>query len=491
MTLSLHELFRVSSDTAARVSNHVVQGTCASDALLDDLARAQRMCLDAMQVRLRQKLSILDFTSAFISRSPPPAFVSDFSDIHECMRYAVKCCEKCCTAEQMRQLVPLLRCLQSDAPNNSVLLPLFVNMGGLVAVLAWAKNTVAQLKKHPDSQSMVVLTGILHIVSKFNVLPKQTVPSGACTLLLDIMGHRLPQISACVGVVLRCWMKCAERHTAAARESSVVDSRPKLASPAARSAALPQGAGSITSVGNSKVSSRARSADFGVIHSQKLVADLCEDEAKAVHDSKRACNSSRLPTSSMKTSAPLAFGVAPSPSQRSLAQPTPGIRQASPAACWQAGPAAWSSGGQQFSSHLQPSTASCQSSSLFLADQRAGRYPASFDGSEAAHALDSLAFMLHGDASTMVSLGGHPQDGIQARPFSDYNTAAYVDYGFSEMFAPPAIQDGDFFYSDDQFLADNETMSADDINSAFLAALQQFGQRDELRGLQSLCARFR
>jgi 3-hydroxy-3-methylglutaryl CoA synthase len=60
------------------------------------------------------------------------------------------------------------------------------------------------------------------------------------------------------------------------------------------------------------------------------------------------------------------------------------------------------------------------------------------------------------------------------------------------LFAPPAVtQDGDFFRSDDQYFANDVTMSSDAINRAFIAALRQFSQRDELSGLQSLCAKFR
>jgi hypothetical protein len=489
MTLSLQELFRMSSDTAARVKNHVVHGTSASDALLDDLARVQRMCLDAMHARLLQKASNLDLASVFVLRLPSPSFVCDFSDIDDCMRYVVKCCESCRTAEQMRQLVPILRCFQSNEPRNSVLLPLFIKMGGLSAVLEWAKRMATQLKMYPDSQSMVVLTGILHIISKFNVLPHQTVPSGACNLLLDVMAQRLPQISACVGAVLRCWMKCAERHASSStRDSTSVSLKPNLASPSARSASLPRGTvtGSCISVGNSEVPCLARSADSCIIHSHKLLAELYDDDSKVenvVHQSKRPCKFLPPPTSSKKTLASTACGNSSNPSPYSPDPTLSSIRQDYPA---QRPP-----GGRTTSSDLnRQSPGSCQSSTCFSAHQYHNPDPAAFDGSDAVHALDALASILRNDASSMLNRSRHSQDLIPTQSFSQYNAATAVDHSFSELFAPPTIQDDDFFYGDEQFFADDGSMTSDAINSAFIAALQEFGQRDELRGLQSLCARF-
>jgi hypothetical protein len=74
---------------------------------------------------------------------------------------------------------------------------------------------------------------------------------------------------------------------------------------------------------------------------------------------------------------------------------------------------------------------------------------------------------------------------------SSHDAAASVEQGFNELFAPPSAEDGDFFLTDDQFFVDDVTMSSDATNRAFIAALRDFSQRDELSGLQSLCARFR
>ena len=490
MSVALHELFRLSSETAARVSSQLVHGACASAALLDDLARAQRRCLDAMHTRLRQKASILDLNSAFTSRFrvPSPAFVCDFSDIDQCMRYTVKCCEECCGPEQMRQLVPILRCLQCDSPNNSVLMPLFVQMGGLVAVLSWAKRTAVQLNMHMDGHSMAVLTGILQIVSKFHVLPKQTIPSGACKLLLDIMGLRLPPISTCVVTILRCWMKCAERHASATtRDSISAPSKPKVASPGARSATWLQVNQTAASVCNVVVpSSAARSADCGATCSHKVVAELCEDEDKVenvVHQSKRRCDTSRLPAPSRRLTTSAVCDALSFPSQHPHASSLSSIRQSTP--------------NQSASSSLINSLDFGRSQSIhqhdaaFLAHQHSGFSPAAFDVEAAVHALDSLASILQQDASSVFTCGERSQLPFQSQDFKHHDAAASVEQGFTELFAPPSTEDGDFFLTDDQFFADDVTMSSDAINRAFIAALRDFSQRDELSGLQSLCARFR
>ena len=493
MSLPLFELLRKSSEAAARVNCHLVHGTCASDALLDDLARSQRICLDAMHARLRQKASILDLTSAFISRSPLSVFISDFSDVDDCMSYAVKCCKECCSAVQMRQLVPLLRCFQSDAPNNSVLLPLFIKMGGLVAVLDWAKSTLVQLKMHPDSQTMVMLIGILHIVSKFNVLPKQTVPSGACNLLLDIMDQRLPPISACVAVVLRCWMKCAERHASSSTRKRSVDAvKRKFASPAAVSASFRPVTESCRSVANAGVPCLAHSADSGAIHPlessicSKMVAKLCDNGVKVedvVHQSQRPCNVWSLPTSNVKTSASTACDDSLSPSKYSPALSSPNVRQSYPIER--------SSDALIAFFDLDRSPGSSQTPASFLAPRHSGFPPPAFLASEAVHALDTLASILQHDASSVSTRGARYPDLIQTQALRSDIAASAIDHSFSELFAPPAIQDGDFFYSDDQFLADDEIMSSDAINCAFILALREFSQREELSGLQSLCDRFR
>jgi hypothetical protein len=74
---------------------------------------------------------------------------------------------------------------------------------------------------------------------------------------------------------------------------------------------------------------------------------------------------------------------------------------------------------------------------------------------------------------------------------ADLSPAAAAEHRFAELFAPsPPIWGSEFFLSDDQFLAEDVTMSADAINRAFIDALQQFNRRDELTGLRSLCARF-
>ena len=239
MSVALHQLFRASAEAAARVSAAAAAGAGATDAQLDELATSQRACLDGLHARFRQKVLVLGLMPALTARPCPAAsaaFVPDFSDSEQCMRYAVRCCEECSSAEQMRQLVPLLRCFQNDAQNHSALLPLFVKTGGLVAVLAWAKRTAMQLKACADSSSMVVLTDVLHIVSKFDVSPNLSVPSGALTLLLDIMGCRLPPVSACVAAVLCCWMKYAERNSAGGSTSAL---KPTLAPRAPHSNASP------------------------------------------------------------------------------------------------------------------------------------------------------------------------------------------------------------------------------------------------------------
>ena len=318
MPVALHQLFRESAEAAARVNSSLAAGISVTDAQLDELATSQRACLDALHARLRQKTSVLGLASVLIARPPSLAFVSDFSDSEQCVRYAVKCCEECSSCEHMRQLVPLLRCFQNDAPNHSALTPLFVRMGGLVALLEWVKRTATQLKESgADSCSMPVLTGVLHIVSKFSVLPKQTVPSGACSLLLDIMGCRLPPVSACVAAVLRCWMKCAERNAAAAGSTAAL--KPKLAPPAAHAAAipaLPARSSALTSLaplprstppcGSAPLPRSSSTACGGNTHAHKLTAELCEDEAEAqdgVQQGKHPCSVAHLAPPISKRSA--------------------------------------------------------------------------------------------------------------------------------------------------------------------------------------------
>ncbi len=91
----------------------------------------------------------------------------------------------------------------------------------------------------------------------------------------------------------------------------------------------------------------------------------------------------------------------------------------------------------------------------------------------------------------MVTLGVFTHDAQQNQAYTHQHSSAAVNHGFAELFVPPPLHDSDFFYSDEQFYADDVTMSSDAINRAFIEALQQFNQRDELSGLQSLCARFR
>jgi hypothetical protein len=475
MAAPLHELFRVCAETAARVNSHLLSGAVISDAMLSELASSQSMCLEALHARLRQKASMLGLAPLFISRSPSQAFVSDFDDRDQCMQYTVKCCEDCRTPEQMRQLVPLLRCFQSDAPNNSALTPLFVKMGGLVAVLAWAKRTAIELKTSPSSHGTVVLIGVLHVVSKFNVLPKETVPTGACKLLLDIMGCRLPPISACVGAVLRCWMKCAERN---AKEITSAASKLKVAAPASRWAALPPDstrsrAPCASVVAPSRVPSC--SADSGVIPSRKFVAELCEDETdgeNCVQQSKRPCNWSHFPVLSKRPATITACGAPPVASSHPHAPPKANIRHTLHTV--------HASGSLE---HARDTSQSSVFSTPFT--------PPAFDASSTVQALETLAALLQHDScpAFMSNAGMHPPQ--HALPLGHYSSPPALDYTFTELFAPPALHDSDFFYSDDQFYADDVNVSSDAINRAFIQALQEFSQRDELIGLQSLCARFR
>ena len=132
-----------------------------------------------------------------------------------------------------------------------------------------------------------------------------------------------------------------------------------------------------------------------------------------------------------------------------------------------------------------------QHNAAILAHQHFGFSPAAFDVSAAVHALDSLASILQQDASSVFTCGERSQLPFQSQDFRHHDAAASVEQGFTELFAPPCTEDGDFFLTDDQFFADDVTMSSDAINRAFIAALRDFSQRDELSGLQSLCARIR
>jgi hypothetical protein len=473
MAAPLHELFRVCSENAASVNSQLLSGALTSDAMLSELARSQSMCLEALHARLRQKASMLGLAPSFISRSPPQAFVSDFNDTDQCMRYIVKCCEDCRTPEQMRQLVPLLRCFQSDAPNNSALIPLFVKMGGLVAVLAWAKRTAIQLKTSPSSCSSVVLVGVLHMISKFNVLPKETVPTGACKLLLDIMACRLPPVSACVGAVLRCWMKCAERN---AKNITSVASKLKVAAPATRAAALiPDITRCRAPCGSVVVPSRepSCSADSGIVRSRKFVAELCEDEADGrdcVQQSKRPCNGLHFPVLSKRPATISSCGSAPVTSSHPHAA---NIRHSSRTA-------------HAYRS-LEHGTDTSQSSAVFSTTVK----PAASDASSTAQALEALAALLQHDSCPTFIRDASMHTPQHMPALGHDSSAAALDYSFTELFAPPPLQDSDFFYSDDQFYAEDANVSSEAINRAFIQALQEFSQRDELSGLQSLCARFR
>ena len=487
MALTLLENIRLSAEAAARVKIHLLSGPSAPAALLDELATLQYKCLAALHARLRQKASILGLTPAFITRIPSQAFVSDFSDTDQCLLYAAKRCEECSTAEQMRQLVPILRCLQSDAPNSAALLPLFVKMGGLVAVLEWAKRTAAQLKASPDSHSLSVLIGVLQVVSKFYVLPKQTVPIGACALLLDIMHCRLPQISACVRAVLQCWMKCAERSElrTGTKERRAIGSvsqalKPKFAAPVlpGNTLSAPVARGSAAVV----VTSKARSADLGLSRS-KLIAELCDDEAdvsEGAPPSKRQAYdaTSRLAVPSSRP--PPTACNAPPPSRLSPAPHMPSVRQSS----------AFASGSSIPSLQLDSFSTSCHDSASRTDRSLSDAAPASFDTCAAVQALNSLAAIMQQDSPSMVTLGVLAHDAQQNQAYTHHESSAVVNHNFAELFAPPALHDSDFFYSDEQFYADDVTMSSDAINRAFIEALQQFNQRDELSGLQSLCAKF-
>lgn len=480
MALTLLENIRLSAEAAARVKIHLLSGPSAPAALLDELATLQYKCLAALHARLRQKASILGLTPAFITRIPSQAFVSDFSDTDQCLLYAAKRCEECSTAEQMRQLVPILRCLQSDAPNSAALLPLFVKMGGLVAVLEWAKRTAAQLKASPDSHSLSVLIGVLQVVSKFYVLPKQTVPIGACALLLDIMHCRLPQISACVRAVLQCWMNCAERSalrtsTPERRDIGSVSQalKPKFASSVLPGSTLPApvARGSAAVV----VTSKARSAHLGLSRS-KLIAELCDDEAgvsEGAPPSKRQDydGGSRLAVPSSRP--PHTACNAPPPSRQTPAPHVPSVQQSSALASDSSIP------------QLDSFSTSCHDSASRTDRSLSGAAPASFDTCAAVQALNSLAAIMQHDSPSMVTLGVLAHDA-----HTHHESSAVVNHNFAELFAPPPLHDSDFFYSDEQFYADDVTMSSDAINRAFIEALQQFNQRDELSGLQSLCAKF-
>lgn len=477
MAAPLHELFRVCAETAARVNSDLHSGTFASDEILNELARSQSICLAAMHARLRQKASGLGLTHNFDSRSPSQSFISDFNDMEQCMRYAVKCCQECRTAEQMRQLIPILRCFQSHAPNNSVLMPLFLKMGGLVAVLVWAKQTATQLKLSPNGHSMAVLVGVLQTISKFNVLPKDTVPNGSCKLLLDIMECRLPSISMCVAAVLRCWMKCtehAEKNASGTRDSSAASAILKRFSPSTSVAAsLPVSPRPGAHFGNAAVLPQSRSADSSAVLSLKLVAELCEDEAKGndiVQRRKRPCKDSRLhaPSERPATSAGCGGALTPPPylhtSSMSNIRPAPGSLITSP--------------------QLDFLPSSSQSSSTFFANHA----PPAFDACATVQALESLADMLQHDSSSMFTGSDYTPRHMLAN--CHHNTHTAMEH-VTELCTPFPIQDNDFFLSDDQFCADEVSMSSEAINRAFIEALQQFSQRDELSGLHSLCARFR
>lgn len=473
MAAPLHELFRVCAETAARVNSDLHSGTFASDEVLTELARSQGICLAAMHARLRQKASYLGLTQCFDSRSPSQSFISDFNDIEQCMRYAVKCCQECRTAEQMRQLIPILRCFQSHAPNSSALMPLFLKMGGLVAVLAWAKQTATELKLSPNAHSMAVLVGVLQVLSKFDVLPKDSVPNGSCKLLLDIMECRLPSMSMCVAAVLRCWMKCAqhaEKNASGTRDSSAASDTLKRFLPLTSAAAsLPVSSRPYAHRGNSAMLSQAPSFDSNVL-SLKLVAELCEDEAigdDLVQRRKRPCNDSRLRAPSERPDGCVA-ALTPSPHLDSSFMSN--IRPAS--------------GSFITASQLDYLPSSSQSSSTFIAHHV---LPA-FDACATVQALESLADMLQNDSSSMFTGSDYTPRHMQANCHPNTHTA--MEHSVTELCAPFSIQDNDFFVSDDQFCTDNGSMSSEAINRAFIEALQQFSQRDELSGLHSLCAKF-
>ena len=481
MAAPLHELYRLCADTAARVNSQLLADTLPSESILNDLATSQSKCLEAFCARLRHKASILRLTPTFTSRSPSQVFVCDSNDSDQCLRYTVKCCEDCRSAEHMRQLVPLLRCFQSDAPNHCVLTPLFVRMGGLVAVLAWAHRTAAQLQTMPSSDIMVVLVGVLHTVSKFSVLPTQTVPTGACKLLLDIMGCRLPLVSSCVAAVLRCWMKYAQRHASATiKHSSHAALKPNIVSPATRVAASSSTKGApapfTAPCATAVMPSRLRTPDSAVRYSRKFVAELCEDEAEGkcrAMQSKRPYIHSHFLEPSKK---PAANTTGPLTSPHAREQPRTNIRHAMHTAYAPV--------------NLQPDH--FPSSSQSFAAFPPHLTPTAFDASATVQALESLAVMLQQDTPSVLSRDGSVHLPQQALTVSHLQAADAIDHNFSELFAPPAFHDCDFFYSDDQFYADDDTsMSSEAINVAFIHALQQFSQRDELSGLQSLCARFR
>ncbi len=484
MAAPLHELYRVCADTAARVNSQLLADDLPSESILNDLATSQSKCLEAFCARLRHKASILRLQPTFTSRSPSQVFVSDYNDNDQCMRYTVKCCEDCHSAEHMRQLVPLLRCFQSDAPNHCVLTPLFVRMGGLVAVLAWAHRTAAQLQTMPSSDIMVVLVGVLHIVSKFSVLPTQTVPTGACKLLLDIMGCRLPLVSSCVAAVLRCWMKYAQRHASATiKHSSQAALKPNIVSPATRVAVSSITKGTpapfISPCATGVMPSRLRTPDSGVLYSRKFVAELCEDEAEGkdrIKQSRRPCIHSHFLEPSKKPAANTTCDAAPLTSPHAREQPMTNIRHAM--------------GTVHAPGNLQPDhfPISSQSSAAFPPLLT----PAAFDASATVQALESLAVMLQQDTPSVLSRNGSVHPPQQALTVGHLHSADAIDHNFSELFSPPTTHDCDFFYIDDQFYANDDTsMSSEAINEAFINALQQFSQRDELSGLQSLCARFR
>jgi hypothetical protein len=489
MAAAITELFRVSAENAACVDSKFVSGVCIPDAQLDELAKLQRLCLDAFHTCLHQKVSSMGLMPSFISRrtshsqTAHESLFCDFSDNSQCMRYAVRCCEESSTAEHMRQLAPVLRCLQRDAPNSIVFMPLFVEMGGLTAILMWAKRIATQLTKCADRFSAAVLTGVLQIISKFHVLPNQTVPSGCCQLLLDVMGCRLPRISTCAGAVLKCWMVFAQKHDSSSIRCSGTTTAVKsnLESPLTRSASLPPVVARCSIPrGSSAHSCPSRSADSGANRPLKLVAELCDDDAEVAvtaQRGKRPCSDSRVSISSKR----------PAASTRCDAlQPTPSHHHSSSASN-----SAFAPGSFKNSAEQCPPPSVSHASDILTAVPNSAVAPVSFNAFDTAQAFESLASILQQDDTAKFAHGANALHLQHTQAASHRDCAAALEENdFAELFAPPALQHSDFFINDDQFYGGSVVSSSTAVTSAFLEALQQFNQRDELSGLQSLCSRY-
>jgi hypothetical protein len=117
--------------------------------------------------------------------------------------------------------------------------------------------------------------------------------------------------------------------------------------------------------------------------------------------------------------------------------------------------------------------------------------PVSFNAFDTAQAFESLASILQQDDSAKFAHGANALHLQHTQAASHRDCAAALEENdFAELFAPPALQHSDFFINDDQFYGGSVVSSSTAVTSAFLEALQQFNQRDELSGLQSLCSRY-